>query len=119
MGRKPAEEILSATSIWEGPTGLSQIDPIEVIAMPLERSPEDTASAELPDFEADLDAVALLSVASVFVLSELVSDFASATDSSFFAVVRVRPRRLLGSALVMRHFLALFQQSASVATACG
>lgn len=65
-----------------------------------ELSPEDTASADVSDLAVDLDAVDRDRVVPAFVLSELLPDFASDTDSSF-AVVRVRSRRLLGSALVM------------------
>ncbi|MEO1144398.1 MAG: hypothetical protein AAFY26_02205 [Cyanobacteria bacterium J06638_22] len=92
------------------------MEPIEVMAPAL--SLEDTASAEVSDLGLDLDAVDRPLVVPVFALSELLPDFASDTDSSF-AVVRVRTRRLLGSALVMGYFLALLQTSASVAIACG
>ena len=74
------------------------MEPIDVIAP--ESLLEDTASAEVSDLAADLDEADRDRVDPVFALSELLPDFASDTDSSF-AVVRVRTRRLLGSALVM------------------
>jgi hypothetical protein len=79
---------------------------------------EDTASADDSALVVDLDAVDRPLVVPAFALSELLPDFASDTDSSF-AFVRARPRRLLGSALVMGYFLALLQKSASVTIACG